>query len=71
MRVRSLSREEVWASAGVITKGPMHRGANGVAMPTDEDNQDDHLFFNHPKVGATSPPRHTQHPLLLFRSNPH
>ena len=26
------------------------RGANG-AMPTDEDDQDGHFFFNHPERG--------------------
>ena len=26
-----------------------HRGASGVAMPTDED---DHFFYNHPERGA-------------------
>ena len=29
-----------------------HRGANGVAMPTDEDDQDGHFFYNHPERGA-------------------
>ena len=30
-----------------------HRGANGVAMPTDEDDQDGHFFFfNHPERGG-------------------
>ena len=28
------------------------RGANGVAMPTDEDDQDGHFFYNHPERGA-------------------
>ena len=31
------------------THGPAHRGANGTAMPTDEDDQDGHFFFNHPE----------------------
>ena len=26
-----------------------HRGANIAVMPTDEDDQDDRFFFNHPK----------------------
>jgi len=30
------------------THGPAHRGANGTAMPTDDD-QDGHFFFNHPE----------------------
>jgi len=29
--------------------GPAHRGANGAAMPTAEDDQDGHFFFNHPE----------------------
>ena len=29
-----------------------HRGANGAAMPTDEDDQDGHFFYNHPERGA-------------------
>jgi len=33
----------------LIIHGPAHRGANGAAMPTDEDDQDGHFFFNHPK----------------------
>ena len=32
--------------------GPAHRGANGAAMPTDEDDQDGHFFFNHPERGG-------------------
>jgi len=28
------------------------RGANGVAMPTDEDDQDGHFFYNYPERGA-------------------
>jgi len=31
-------------------QGPAHRGANGAAMPTtDEDDQDGHFSFNHPE----------------------
>ena len=33
----------------LITHGPAHRSANGAAMPTDEDGQDDQFFFNHPE----------------------
>ena len=33
----------------LIIHGPAHRGANGAAMPTDEDDQDGHFFFNHPE----------------------
>jgi len=54
----------------LIIHGPAHRGANGAAMPTDEDDQDGHFFYNHPERGPTSPPRRAQPLLLLFRSNP-
>ena len=33
----------------LIIHGPAHRGANIAVMPTDEDDQDDRFFFNHPK----------------------
>ena len=33
----------------LITHDPAHHGANGAAMPTDEDDQDGHFFFNHPE----------------------
>ena len=35
----------------IITHGTAHRGANGMAMPTDEDDQDDHFRCNHPERG--------------------
>ena len=39
----------------LITHGPAHRGANGAAMHTDEDDQDDHFctffIFSHPERG--------------------
>jgi len=28
----------------IINHGPVHRGANGAAMPTDEGDQDDHFL---------------------------
>jgi len=37
-----------------IIHGSAHRSANGVAMPTDEDDQDGHFFYNHPERGAYS-----------------
>ena len=37
----------------LIIHGPAHRGANGTAMPTDEDDQDDHFLFNHPERGGS------------------
>ena len=36
----------------LIIHGSAHRGANGVAMPTDEGDQDGHFFYNHPERGA-------------------
>ena len=48
----------------LIIYDPAHRGANGAngaAMPTDEDDQDGHFFFNHPRGGATSLPRRASH----------
>ena len=36
----------------LIIHGPAHRNANGAAMPTDEDDQDDHFFVNHPERGG-------------------
>ena len=36
----------------LIIHGPAHRGANGAAMPMDEDDQDGHFFFNHPERGG-------------------
>ena len=36
----------------LIIHGSAHRGANGMAMPTDEDDQDGHFFYNHPERGA-------------------
>jgi len=38
----------------LIIHGPAHRGANGAAMPMDEDDQDGHFFFNHPERGGYS-----------------
>ena len=33
----------------LIIHGPAHRGANGAAMPTDEGDQDGHIYFDHPE----------------------
>ena len=38
----------------LVIHGLAHRGANGAAMPTDEDNQDGHFFFNQPEMGGYS-----------------
>ena len=37
---------------GLIIHGPAHRGANGAAMPTDEDDHGGHFYFNHPERGG-------------------
>jgi hypothetical protein len=39
----------------LIIHGPAHRGANGAAMPTDEDDQDGHLFYSHSERGLLRP----------------
>ena len=39
-------------SIEIVIHGSAHRGANGVAMPTDKDDQDGHFFYNHPERGA-------------------
>ena len=54
-----LSAHRSWArlldrARDLIIHGPAHRGANGAAMPTDEDLQDGHFFFNHPERGGYS-----------------
>ena len=33
----------------LIIHDSAHHGANGAAMPTDEDDHDGHFFFNHPE----------------------
>ena len=38
----------------LIIHDPAHRGANGAAMTTDEDDQDGHFFSNHPERGSYS-----------------
>ena len=37
---------------GLIIHGTAHRGANGAAMPTDEDDHDGSFLFNHPERGG-------------------
>jgi len=68
--VDSAREENLNRTQDLIIHDPAHRGANGAAMPTDEDNQDGHFFYYHPERGATSLPRRAQPLLLLFRSNP-
>jgi len=51
--VRQISQQRAFFGS-IFTHGPAHRGANGAAMPTDEDDQDGHFFFNHPERGGYS-----------------
>ena len=44
----------------LIIHDPAHRGANGAAMPTDENDQDDHFFFDNPERG--------EYPAVLARA---
>ena len=55
----------------LIIHGTAHRDASGVAMPTDEDDQDDHFLFNHPeRGGGLCCHLGTQNRCYLPRSNP-
>ena len=51
---RGLARLLLNRVRDLITHGPAHRGANGAAMPTDEDDQDGLFFLNHPEKGGYS-----------------
>ena len=42
-------KKSVDRARGLIIHDPAHHGANGAAMPTDEDDQDGHSFFKHPE----------------------
>ena len=44
--------KKVDRARGLIIHGPAHRGANSAAMPTDENDQDGHFFYNHPERGG-------------------
>jgi len=48
---RGMARLLLNRARDLITHGPAHCGADGAAMPTDEDDQDGHFFFNHPERG--------------------
>jgi len=37
---------------GVLNPRRKYRGANGVAMTTDEDDPDGYFLYNHPERGA-------------------
>jgi len=57
-------------SRDLIIHGPAYRGANGAVMPR-RGRSGRPLPFQPPREeGPTSPPRHAQPLLLLFRSNP-
>ena len=47
---RSWARLLLDRARDLIVHGPAHRGTNGAAIPTDEDDQDQDgdFFFNHP-----------------------
>ena len=49
---RGLARLLPDRARNLIIHGPAHRGANGAAMPTDEDDQDGHFLFNRPERGG-------------------
>jgi len=51
VRAQHTRIESAW---DLIIHGPAHRGANGAAMPTDEDDQNGLFFFNRPERGGYS-----------------
>ena len=51
-KTRGWARLLLGRTRDLITHGAAHRGASGVAMPTDEDDQDGHFLFNHPERGG-------------------
>ena len=51
MAHRGLARLLLNRARDLIIHGSAHHGANGAAIPTDEDDQDGHFFFNHPERG--------------------
>ena len=53
-RSKTAERKILDRARDLIIHGSAHRGANGMAMPTDEDDQDGHFFYNHPERGAYS-----------------
>ena len=56
---------------GLVIHGPAHRGANGAAMPTDEDDQDGHFFYNHPERGGLLRRLGARSPCYFFVPPPH
>ena len=51
-RVRHFRGCNQISARDLIIHGPAQRGANGAAMPTDENDQDGHCFFNHRERGG-------------------
>ena len=49
---RGWARLLLGRTRGLIIHGTAHRGANGAAMPTDENDHDDNFHFNHPERGG-------------------
>ena len=48
---RGWARLRLNRARDLIIHDPAYHGANGAAMPTDEDDQDGQFFFNHPERG--------------------
>ena len=48
---RGLARLLLNRARDLIIHDPAYHGANGAAMPTDEDDQDGHFLFSHPERG--------------------
>ena len=51
MAHRGLARLLLNRARDLIIHGSAHHGANGAAIPTDEDDQDGHFFFSHLERG--------------------
>ena len=47
-----LKRVHLINSSGVENLMDLQNAKSKVAMPTDEDDQDGHFFYNHPERGA-------------------
>ena len=61
----------LYRTRDLIIHSTAHRGSNGVAMPTDEDDQYGKFSLTTPRGGGTLlPPRRAQPLLSLPRSNP-
>ena len=52
LQVHVRARVEKKSEQHQLLSKTAHRGANGAAMPTDEDDHDDNFLFNHPERGG-------------------